>query len=199
MSTSRRGFTLLELLMALTLTAIVGTVAGSALMAARNTSERIAAHREQEGRRLQFTEALRDLLRHAPHASQHEHALLALGHDAGGATLTFLSRGLESPFGTGAIWLVDVHTDSTGLVMRAQIADSDVNAEAAPALEWRVPEARALQVQVAAAAGTQGIEWREDWPLARTRPALLMLAWSDQNGARRDVVASLSPLGTDAP
>ena len=195
---TRRGFTLLELLMALTLTAIVGTVAGSALMAARNTSARISAHREHEGRELQFTEALRDLLRHAPHASQHEAALLAIGQDAEGATLTFLSRGLEPPFGTGATWLVDVRTDSTGLVMRARLFNHETTSEE-PTMEWRVADARNLHIQVAAGNATRGVEWREDWPLARTRPALVRLSWNAPDGTTRDVVATLAPLGADAP
>lgn len=192
---ARRGFTLLELMLALTLTAIAAGVAGTALFTARRASESVRAQRAQGESELRFRAALRDLLRHAPDAAQVDVPLLQVQSSTEGARLEFLSTGVRPPFGTGTVWRVILTSDSTGLLLRAMPLRAE---EPEVPVEYRVPGATALQVEVMEGAGdepTRGA-WRTDWPVPQMRPAAISLQWraADRTEAT-PMVVRLAPLG----
>jgi len=190
------GFTLLEVLLAVTLTAVAATVAGAALQAARHASSRLSAFRDRTEPAQQLRDALNDLLRHAPPAERVDEALFALRTAPTSDTLVFLSRGVQQPFGTGATWRAQLFSDASGLHLRAE----PLVAEAPTALpmEWTVPGATDFSVTVASFEGP-GVAWRRDWPLARARPAAVRLTWRTAEGRRVEQLVSLLPFAEGAP
>lgn len=198
----RRGFTLLELMIALTLTAIAAGVAGTALSAARGASARVADHRRHGEAELRLRAALADMLRHTPAAESVNEALLSIERNATGATLQFLSRGVRPPFGTGPVWRVRLTHDSDGLLLRAEPLAAD---SAEPPLLMRLPDAQALDVLVLErATGLDASRWRPDWPLVQSRPAAVALTWSRdpdtrEAGAEATLVVALDPLEAGRP
>ncbi len=198
-SSSRIGFTLLEVLLAVTLTAVAATVAGAALHTARQASTRVAEFRGRTQPTQQMHDALRDLLRHAPPAEQVDEPLFALRVGPDADTLVFLSRGVQQPFGTGAVWRVQLYTDSAGLTLRAEpVHGSPVQQQRLPSVEWHVPAASDLNVALASFEGS-GLTWRRDWPLERARPAGLRLSWRAANGEPAEHLVSLLPFAEAAP
>jgi prepilin-type N-terminal cleavage/methylation domain-containing protein len=207
------GFTLLEVLLAVTLTAVAATVAGAALQAARQASSRVSEFRESTEPAQQLHDALNDLLRHAPPAERVEEALFALRPGPTSDTLVFLSRGVQQPFGTGAAWRVQLFSDSIGLHLRAQQlgafageSAASFNAESPSAesptaeaqMEWLVPGATDFSVAVASFEGVN-LAWRSDWPLARARPAAVRLSWRSARGQTVEQLVSLLPLAEGTP
>lgn len=197
--TFRSGFTLIEVLLALTLTAVAATVAGAALHTARQASTRMAAFREQALPAQQWRDALQDVLRHAPPAERADEPLFAVRQGADSDTLTFLSRGVQQPFGTGPVWRVRVYADSAGLTLRAEPVYTSVPpSDAVNVVEWRVPAARELTVTLASFEG-RGMVWRRDWPLERARPAGVRLAWRGADGEPVEHLVSLLPFAEAVP
>ena len=98
---ARSGFTLVELMVALTLTAIAAGVAGGTMMAARRTGERVEAHKQENEAEVRLRAVLTDMLRHAPPGDAATEPLLQLRRDADGLVLEFLTTGVQAPLGTG--------------------------------------------------------------------------------------------------
>jgi general secretion pathway protein J len=198
-TSSRVGFTLLEVLLALTLTAVAATVAGAALQAARHASTRVAEFSRRTEPTQQMRVALHDLLRHAPPAEQVDEALFALRRGPATDTLVFLSRGVQQPFGTGEIWRVLMYADSVGLTLRAEpVYDAAAHGEGPPAMAWHVPGASELSVALASFDG-RNLTFRRDWPLQRARPAGVRLSWRAANGEPAEQWISLLPFAEAAP
>jgi general secretion pathway protein J len=195
----RLGFTLLELLIALVLTAVAVTIAGSALRTASIAGARVEAHRDTLEHDARLRATLTDMLRHAPSAESVEEPLLQIDQDAAGsARLTFLSTGVRPPYGTGDIWRVTVSVSAAGLVLDALPIGASVDGTAlhsvhpsVTALSIRVLEQATPQAGAVASAG-----WRRDWPLGTSRPA--MIAFDFGRGADPALIVALDPLATVA-
>ena len=211
MSAARRtrpGFTLLEVVIALLLTAIAVTIAASALRAATTARDRVVAHQQSAERDVRLRAQLTDMLRHAPAADAVDEPFLRVTRDASGAgTLVFLSTGVRAPYGTGATWRVAVTGSDSGVVLDA--TPIGVTSDATR-LRSELHDARDFAVQllehgsprtatVGGASGTVGgTRWRTDWPLERSRPAMIALRWTTNGGADTSLlVVPLDPLQTD--
>lgn len=202
----RPAFTLLELLIAITLTALAAGVAGAALSAARTARARVATHRARGEAETRFRAMLTDLLRHAPAPASVSEPLLVIGRDATGPTLQFLSQGLRPPFGTGPVWRVRVSRADDGLTVRADAIGSEVMA---PAVVMHLDATASFEVlALEGATGRDGARWRPDWPLAQRRPAAVALSWARVSpdrapGAvgeeRATLVVALDPLDGGRP
>lgn len=196
--TPRRGFTLLELMMALTLTAIAAGVAGSALFAARRATETVSVVAADVGTDLRWRTMVQDLLLHAPAADLVSEPMVRVEYADSGVQLHFLSVGVQEPLGTGAIWRVTVQNDSVGLRLDAVPLDStrgDVP------LTLQLPGAHALTVALLEhARANEPALWRGDWPIAQSRPAAVVLSWQRTNGgAATPLTVVLDPLGALRP
>ena len=116
----RRGFTLIEVVVAITLTAIVLAIAAAALGAATSARARIETHQHSLEADSRMRALLSDMLRHAPAGDAVNEPMLRIERDGPGEpTLVFLSTGVREPFGTGAPWRVTVRQDSTTLIVDA--------------------------------------------------------------------------------
>lgn len=193
---TRRGFTLIEVMTAITVTALVATVAASALRAGLDVRERVGRHRVTVDAEARATEWIATMFRHPPIASAVGEPLLTISHLADGSdSLTFLSQGVEWPAGTGRIWRVSLHTKRDGLHLHAvPLGDSLVSAP----LESVLPHLVTLRVE-ALSSGTSRGEWLRDWPVLRTVPAAVRLTFSLDNGlSKTPVVFATSPLSLGA-
>jgi hypothetical protein len=173
---------LLEVMVALVLTAVAVTIAGGALRAATIAGDGVARHRETLERSARLRSMLTDMLRHAPASDAVGEPLMSVSSASdGSARLVFLSRGVRAPFGSGAIWRVSLSAGDSGLVMDAVPigASRDLSH-----LHSVISNVRALRVaflertvQMAGAQGTAAVRWREDWPLTNVRPAMIALSF----------------------
>lgn len=170
----RRGFTLLELLLALVLTAVAVTLAASALRAATQLRERTAQHQQQGEQRARWASLLTDMLRHAPPADAVEEPLLRVVDRADGtAALIFLSQGVRPPFGTGAPWRVTVQQRPDGVALEAIPLGRSPDGSSLRAV---APGVRAFSVQLLEPATARDpARWRRDWPLSASRPTAVAL------------------------
>ena len=190
--TRRRGFTLIEVMTAILVTALVATVAASALRAGLDVRERVGRHRVTVDAEARATEWIATMLRHPPIASAVNEPLLQISRLADGSdSLTFLSQGVEWPAGTGRIWRVALHSKTDGLHLHAvSLRDSLLTAP----LESALPHLYTLRVEALSAA-TSGGQWLGEWPVLRAMPAAVRLTFSLNNGmSRAPIVFATSPL-----
>ncbi len=195
----RRGFTLIEVVTAITLTAIVLAIAAAALSAATTARERVSAHQQTLESEARMQALLTDMLRHAPAVGRASEPLLRI--ERAGATnvrLVFLSTGVREPFGTGAPWRVTVAADRNGLTLNAEPLDrAGATDPSQPPLYARVPNLQAMDVRVrdVERAG-ETIAWRTDWPDALSRPAMVLLLFENAiaGGVHARMAVALDPL-----
>jgi prepilin-type N-terminal cleavage/methylation domain-containing protein len=191
----RTGFTLVELMLALTLTAIAAAVAGTTMVAARRTGERVDAHIAVSGADVRLRGMLMEMLRHAPAGERASEPLLQIQRNAEGTVLEFLTTGVHAPYGAGAVWRATLWEDSTGLRLQAVPVRDDV---ISPAIAMHVPKGAALDIEVLEPTrGGERAAWRADWPVAQTRPAAVRLTWRQDGTPGEPLVVVLSPLATD--
>lgn len=206
----RSGFTLLEVAIALSLTAMASGVAAGALWAARRTSEVQSRFATEEATGMRWRALLTDMLRHAPSAERVNEPLLTLRETEYGPELRFLSQGVVEPFGTGAIWAIVVREDRLGVLLEAEplgIPSATMpDGTHPPALLARVPAFHALQIELlepdAGGAGVRSgasggvndnARWRTDWPLAQMRPSAITIRWQDRRTSDPVVDRAASP------
>ncbi len=192
-SRSRVGFTLLEVIVALALTAVAVAIAASALRAATVARERVAEHAAHEGALLRFRSQLTEMLRHAPSAEiVNEPLLQVLTDDVGQQSLIFLSTGVREPFGTGAIWRVSLSQRGDSVLLDAVPLRATSRRADDTRVHTTVHSAGVMRAEVLErAGGLNGPQWRRDWPLTRARPAALALSF----GANTEpLLVALDPL-----
>ncbi len=194
----RLGFTLLEVIVAITVTGLALTTAGMALSAARSTAARIQRHAARTESDSRVRAVLTDMLRHAPRAEQVDEPLLVVDRTGTTPVLRFLSTGVREPYGTGGVWRVEVALRDSTLVMRATPAVGEIDASPLTATLSPVTgfDVRALEhATTLAAAG-----WRADWPIAQDRPRAIELTWQhavdlgSADDASRPLRVVLAPL-----
>lgn len=193
---TRRGFTLIEVITAITLTAIVLGIAAAALGAATSARSSVEAHRRSLESESRLQSLLTDMLRHAPPPDAVDEAMLRIDRDgANRQTLVFLSTGVREPYGTGDIWRVTLSHDGARLSLDAEPVRGS---ERAMQLHSQLDDVRNFDVRALEPerAGETAV-WRTDWPVLRTRPALVSLTVdrsSTPSGARSSAQA-----GANAP
>jgi general secretion pathway protein J len=194
MRDARAGFTLLELMVALTLSATALGVAGMALSTARRTGDVVTQHQQVDDADVRVRAMLSDMLRHAPAATRSELPLLSIVHDGDGAVLQFLSLGVRAPFGTGVLWQVSVRVAHDSLQL---VAEPVERSGAGARIVATVPATGALEVlALEGASRGDAARWRPDWPLAQTRPSAVSLAWHTDSPP---LVVTLDPVGVAQP
>ena len=171
----RRGFTLLEVIVAITVTGLALTTAGMALTAARSTASRIQRHVARTEADSRVRALLTDMLRHAPSAEQVDEPLLIVDRSGGPPVLRFLSTGVREPYGTGAVWRVEVAVRDSALVVQVTPTGRDRAVASLTAVLYPVSsfDVRVLEHVT----GLDAPAWRADWPIAQDRPRALEITW----------------------
>lgn len=176
---SRRGFTLLELLLAIVITSVVsllvyGTVQ-VALDARERLAERLAADQSQRAIRVILGDALRNV--RPPAGVDDSVFMLRRGTGAAGRpadTLSFLTGGSIPPLTSDSDWMVLLAAGDSGVTMWAR----PVGARLPARLVARLAGVPGLEVRVRRI----GVDssWTANWPGQGTLPgAVAVTFWSD--------------------
>lgn len=179
----RRGFTLIELMMALVISSVVITLAYGALRAGIDTGDRATAVREGVLGRAAAREVLADALRHMLPGGRGGPAVFELKDSVGTDGLPhdrvrFVTRGLVPPLGTGAVWLVQV-SDRNGQVLLEAETESPAPGTGSH-WEGTFPGARGLDVR--ALADGAAAPWTDLWDDPGVRPRAVALVGVGADG-----------------
>jgi prepilin-type N-terminal cleavage/methylation domain-containing protein len=177
---TRRGFTLIELMLALVISSVVITLAYGAVRAGTDTGERAGRVRAGVQARAAARELLADALRHALPGVTGGSAVFELTDSIGSDglphdRLRFVTRGVLPPFGAGESWRVRVFADS-GAVIDAVTAipreEGRYHAELAGV--------RGLDVRVLP--NGAGAPWRDVWDEVGRSPKAVSLSFVGADG-----------------
>lgn len=191
--TGRRGFTLFELLVALTLTGIVALLVYGAAAAAIDTEQRLRS-RESEGRAERAWRAvLEDALRNIRSAEDYQRPTFVVESGAQGAAgpldrLRFITAGGTPPLTPDADWEVVVEPVDGRLTLTA--TPIGVNVPARRILG--PPGITGLDVRILSGTGDDG--WLEEWGF-RFLPRVVSLTYWGERGPIGAPVRLTLPLG----
>jgi type II secretory pathway component PulJ len=187
----RRGVTLLEVVLAVTVAAITGLAAASAVQAASTATDRVTRMRRAVEGETRLRTLLTDAARHIPPASMVDGARLRMDGAADSPVLRFATRGVVPPFGTGAIWWVTVWRSGDSLLVEA----APPTASTVAVRRLVVPGVTRLSVRVLDA---ESLPWQAGWSLAGRLPQALEVAWMLPTAAPPPLRVRLAPLGEGA-
>jgi prepilin-type N-terminal cleavage/methylation domain-containing protein len=179
--TVRRGFTLIEVLIALVLTSVVVVLAYSTLRAGADVEQRVTAAREADQNLTVMRAVLTDALRHAVESSEDGTRAMQTVTDAQGHTTSFafLSRGVQTPHGGTAPWNVALISDSIGITLDARSLQS-----ARSPLRLSVRNAQSMTVRFK---GRDAEDWVAEWTDPTRMPTAVEVRFLDAQN--RDVMA----------
>jgi len=178
---SRRAFTLLELIVSITVAGIIALLAYGSASAGFDTRDAIARHRATAEADVRFRALLGDVIRHASDEADAGAAAFALldAVDQRGVPsdrLTWLTRGMLPPLGASALWTVTLSPSPAGLELRAAPVGDSTGRPAVARLE----HVRGLDVQVMSLADQA---WITGWAFPAQLPAAVQLTLYDSAGA----------------
>ena len=104
----RRGFTLIEIMVALVVTGLVVSVAYATLQAGFDTSERLTNAQGGDERETVARAMLANALRHAVPGTIGGEPVFVLRDEPQGDGLRFLTRGVSEPLGASEVWEVSL-------------------------------------------------------------------------------------------
>lgn len=179
-SAAESGFTLLELLVAIVLTGIVGLLVYGAAGVAVDTQQRL----EEKGREIRGRQAWRATLQEAfrntrPAATYADTAFYLEERFIAGRPadrVTFVTAGSMPPLTADSDWIVTLEAAAEGLVLSARPLGAVVPARRVIG----IPGVTGLDVRVLDRDPPAG--WRETWEYARLVPAAVELTYWTEEG-----------------
>ena len=190
MSVRHRGFTLVEVLVALIVTGLVVSLAYATLRGGLDIQQRLSVQEANDEALTTVRSMLRDALRHAlpgvpggPETFALQDRVTAAGEPAD--SLAFLSRGVVPPFGTSGAWRVSVCVGEGGLQMTA----TPVSAGTGVPQRATVPTVTSLDIRAIG----RGVlaSWTSGWPDAGVAPQAVTLALGGAGGSISPLVSRL--------
>jgi prepilin-type N-terminal cleavage/methylation domain-containing protein len=185
---NRRGFTLIEVMVALVATSTILAVGYTALTGTIDTRDRLRAHRADAERLVRAESLLRDALRHVVAADQVDEPPLRLvrGDVNGRAadSLIVLTRGVDPLLGAGRLWRVVVASDANGTAITAipLLRADETPTLQPPRLIARLDAYAGVRVTVLDRIGS--VDWRAEWPDAISLPVAVAVAFQPRDRAR---------------
>jgi prepilin-type N-terminal cleavage/methylation domain-containing protein len=185
---SRRGFTLLELVVSIAIAGIIALLVYGSASAGFDTRDALARHQAGAESELRVRVVLSDALRHASDEADPGTTAFDLvdALDPRGLPadqLTFLTRGMLPPLGASALWRVTVSPTSAGVVVRAEPVDGSRSAGRrdgdAPTFTSVLPNVRGLDIEVASLVDRA---WLAAWPSSGQLPAAVRISLYDATG-----------------
>ncbi|MDF1506498.1 prepilin-type N-terminal cleavage/methylation domain-containing protein, partial [Roseisolibacter sp. H3M3-2] len=136
---ARRGFTLIETLVALTVTGLVAALAYGALRAGTDVEARLTARRTADDAAAASRALLGDEARDASAGAGEGDTVFAVarGRGEGSDTLRLRTRGVVPPLGAGDEWAVELAPGADGVTL---VATPVGPAAGGPAVRVRLPE-----------------------------------------------------------
>jgi prepilin-type N-terminal cleavage/methylation domain-containing protein len=170
---NRRGFTLIELMVALVLTGIVSLIAYGSIQAAIDSSERLTLQRQTVESEAMVRSLVSDALRHPADSPDGEPAF-ELVRFAGnrGNGIQFVSRGVSGSPGTGQLWRVALRPTTSGLELDA------ISLEGSPAsIRGQIPNITSIDVRVLRAVDDPA--WQDHWESTQQFPSAVEISFRD--------------------
>jgi prepilin-type N-terminal cleavage/methylation domain-containing protein len=189
--TARKGFTLIEVTIALVIGAVVVLLAYSTLHAGMDVEDRVSAARDADESTTAMRALLTDAVRHAVTGDARDMRGMHMETDAHGqpARLEFMSRGVDAPLGGTAAWQIVLSSDTAGVTLNATPLDSSRTPLRLSARGARAFAVRFLPIDDDA--------WRTQWDDPARLPFALEVRFLDASG--KDVMEALlartSPVG----
>ena len=192
---TRRGFTLLELLVAIVLTGVVALLVYGAVRAASDTEARLVTSRRHWQSQRGMRALLEDAVRNARPPTRAGGAAFSLEVATSSAgvpqdRLTFVTRGGFPPLTADADWRVTIEATPAGLTASA----IPLGVRTPERLAALLPGVSGLEVRVLAPGAT---EWNRQWAFPGTFPrAVALTFWTDSGPPRAAAVLRVAlPLG----
>lgn len=172
----RRGFTLIELMVALVLTGIVSLVAYGSIQAAIDSSERLTRQRDTIESEAMMRTLISDALRHPADSPDGDPAFkLVAGAGDRGNGIEFVSRGISGPLGAGQLWRVALRPTTLGLEVDAIALDGS------PAsIRGQLPNLASIDVRVLRAGDDRA--WQDHWEATQQFPSAVEISFRDSSG-----------------
>lgn len=173
---TRRGFTLIETMIALVVTGLVVSLAWAAMQAGLDTRERLAVAQGGAEKEAVARSLLARALRHTV-AGTIGGAPVFLLQDRAGDALRFRTRGIVQPFGASAVWEVSLLPAPSGVELDARAIDGTSS------FVTVLPAVHALDVRVRSRDIRDG--WLDSWPAPERSPAVVAITFLDAAGRSR--------------
>lgn len=187
---ARRGFTLIEVMIALVIGSVVVLLAYATLRTGVDVQERVAEARDADEAAMTMRAMLGDAMRHAGAADDREPRGMHTDSDVSGRPVrfSFVSRGITPPHGGADAWRVSLSADSIGVTLTA--APLDVSQTP---LRLTTRHARTFAVRFLE---RDDAEWRTDWNDPTRLPTAVEVRFLDAAGreAMAPLVARTSPM-----
>jgi prepilin-type N-terminal cleavage/methylation domain-containing protein len=181
--TNRRAFTLLELIVSITVAGIVALLAYGSANAGFDTRDALARHRATTEAALRSRVLLDDALRHASDEAGATDGALGSTFQLVDAIeanslpadrLSFFTRGVLPPLGASGLWFMTVEPIAIGVSIVAEPVEGGASLRAV------FPGARGLNVEVMPIVDRT---WTTSWPATNQLPAAVRLTFYDSTRA----------------
>jgi prepilin-type N-terminal cleavage/methylation domain-containing protein len=178
---TRRGFTLVEVMVALVVTALVVSLAYTSAHAGFDTSDRVARARAGSESESIARALIVDGLRHALPGLRGGRPVFTLTRvrmpdGTPSDALRFLTRGTLQPFGTSEPWEMTIAPGRSGLRIHARATEgSDTTS-----IDAELPDIRAMRVQVLSRDSRDG--WLDAWDDPERSPVAAAITFFDRSG-----------------
>lgn len=185
----RPAFTLIEVMVSLVVTGVVAAMAYAAAQAGFDTDARLQRHREAAGGATVIRALIADALRHQVEGIRGGGEIFRLTDRAAADgtpadSLQLTTRGLASPLGAGAPWLVTLWRRGDTLHLQARPLDDVAGAGRSSPIVAEMGGVRGVDVQLLG----RGLAaaWRPDWPEGDVAPdaVALTVAHADRPATR---------------
>ena len=183
---NRRAFTLIEVVVAITISAIVVTLAYAVFSASVEHQERVRQHQRNIDDDVTLRALILSALRHAERGTAGGPEVFRLTDSqlGGGDELTFSSRGVLEPYGTGTPWVVTLSARNDTLRFVAIAQDSSY----AP-IVGSLPDVRYLDVR--ALGRGRLTSWSAAWEQPSLAPQAVSIAYGETKSAPTKLVARI--------
>jgi prepilin-type N-terminal cleavage/methylation domain-containing protein len=149
---SRRGFTLIEVIVALVVTGLVVSLAYATMQAGLDTSDRLESAQQVDEREGVARALLSRALRHAAPGTIGGSPVFVLLDQPRGDELRFLTRGVSEPLGASELWELSLTSSEGGIRLSGRSTENPSRS-----FQSTIPRVRAIDVLV------RGRDFREAW------------------------------------
>jgi len=174
---SDRGFTLIEVTIAIVITGVVALLAYGSVQAGLDSGDRVERHRTEVESSALMRSLIIDALRH-PASSPATGSSFSLSRGGTGGLnddrLQFVSRGVSPPHGAGALWNVVLEPTANGLRLSADPLETTPEL----AIVSVLPAIRGMRVRVMASGSSP--QWSSDWESRNIAPHAVEIQFFDE-------------------
>ena len=174
---ARRGFTLIELMVAIVLSGVVALLAYGSVEAGIDSASRIESYRRNGESEAMMRALVGDALRHPADTPPGAAAFQMTVGPNGASDLRFMSRGINGPLGAGDLWQVGLRPTNSGIELDAISLDGD-----ASPIHGTIAGLSSFAVRVR---GLGDQNWQDRWESTQQFPSAVEIVFRDSAGVSR--------------